>query len=305
MIEPDASTVGSALLSQAAVSARLPSRPMGSSPIRIWNNVLVQRHRHPPSVIDLPGPQDILIINHLTGPVMVENKPVGDRFERRWTGTGMITMTPAGQPVHRVIRGNPEVAILYLSPKLLRATAQEFDGRDQDKAAVVPCFATPDRVADRLTRLLLAEAESPGPATSLMAETLTRALVVQLLRFHSDAALRLPDPPPCLTAPRLRRVIELMRSCLDEELSLERLAAAGGLSPSHFSRAFNRAMGQPPHRYLFRLRIDKAQVLLDTTDLPVTDVALRCGFSQPSYFATAFRKATGYSPRAWRTLRRS
>ena len=305
MIEPDSSTGGSTLLSQAAVSARLPSRPIVASPVRVWNKVLVQRHRHPPSVIDLSGPQDILIVNHLTGPVMVENKPVGDRSERRWTGTGMITMTPAGQPVHRVLRGRPEVAIVFLSPELLRDTARDFDGRDPDKAAVVPCFATPDRVADQLTRLLLAEAESPGPATSLMAETLTRALTVQLLRFHSDLALRLPDPPPSLTAPRLRRVVELMRSCLNEELSLERLTAACGLSPSHFSRAFARATGQPPHRYLIRLRIEEAQVLLDTTDLPVTEVGLRCGFSQPSYFATAFRKATGYSPRAWRTLRRS
>ena len=293
------------LLTHAAFSARLPSRPLVASPAHTWNRVSVHLHRHPPSIIDAPGLQDILVVDHLTGPVLVENKPVGERSERRWTGPGMVTMTPAGEPLHREIRGVPEVALLLLAPELLRETAQEFDGRHPDEATIVPCFAEPDREADRLVRLLLAEAESPGPATSLVADTLARALAVQLLRFHSDAALRVAAPPVTIAAPHLRRVIELMQSSLDEELTLEQLAAAGGLSQSHFSRAFNRATGQPPHRYLVSLRIERARVLLEKTELTITEVGMRCGFGQPSHFATAFRKASGLSPRAWRELRRS
>ena len=95
-----------------------------------------------------------------------------------------------------------------------------------------------------------------------------------------------------------------MRSCLDQELPLSRLAAAGGLSLSQFVRAFRDATGTPPHRYLLGLRIDKARELLEQTDLPVIEVALNCGFGQPSHFATSFREATGFSPRAWRQARR-
>ena len=96
-----------------------------------------------------------------------------------------------------------------------------------------------------------------------------------------------------------------MRSRLDEDLSLDRLAETSGLSPSQFVRAFRGATGQPPHRYLVGLRVEHARALLEQTDLPVTVISLRCGFEQPSHFATSFRARTGFSPRAWRQQRRS
>ena len=78
---------------------------------------------------------------------------------------------------------------------------------------------------------------------------------------------------------------------------------ASGLSPSHFARAFRAAMGEPPHRYLVRLRIKMARELLEHTRLPVIEVGLRCGFEQTTHFATMFRKMTGLSPRAYRAAR--
>ena len=96
-----------------------------------------------------------------------------------------------------------------------------------------------------------------------------------------------------------------MRSSLDEDLPLSRLAETSGLSPSQFVRAFRGATGQPPHRYLVGLRVERARALLEQTDMPVTSIGVRCGFEQPSHFATSFRAMTGFSPRAWRQARRS
>ena len=296
---------GSGLLTPSRLAERLPSRPVLTSPDTGWRRVALQRYRHPPSTIDVPGLRDALLVDHLAGPVLVEEHHGDGRHERRWTGPGQVTLTPAGQPVRRILLGRPDVVLLHLAPELLQEVAEEMYGGYANQVRLVNGLAVPDDTADRLVRLLLAEATSPGPGTALMTDTLGRALAVHLLRVHSNLTPRSPSPAASLPAPRIRRVIEYMRSCLDEDLTLSRLAEIGGLSPSRFARAFRDATSQPPHRYLLGLRIEQARELLERTELPVIDVGLRCGFAQPSHFATTFRAATGLSPRAWRQARRS
>jgi AraC family transcriptional regulator len=158
-----------------------------------------------------------------------------------------------------------------------------------------------------LGRALQAEAETGAPGTSVMATSLSRAIALQVLRNHSSLAE--PEPEETeraqgLPGGRLRRVIDHMRSHLDETLSLEKLAELGGLSASQFARRFREATGQSPHRFLTDLRIDRARKLLEATDQSVIDVGLECGFERPSHFSTAFRMRVGMSPRAWRVERR-
>ena len=293
------------VLTPSDIAACLPSRPVLSNPVGGWDGTLLQRFRHPPGPIETPGQTHNLVVCHLTGPVLIENHRGGGLFEKRWTECGHISVTPAGKPTRRVARGRPDVVLVHLAPGLLDEVIQEVDVRRPAEVTIVPRFGTPDGIADRIIRLMLAEAEAPGPATTLMAGMLTRALAVQLMRAHSNVVSRPPEQPPSIVPARLRRVVELMHSCMDEELTLEQLAATTGLSLSHFARAFRNATGQSPHRYLVGLRIERAQELLETSELPVTEIGLRCGFGGSSHFATAFRKATEHSPRAWRELHRA
>ncbi len=189
-------------------------------------------------------------------------------------------------------------------PIFIHGVAQEVYGVDADRVDLVPCLGSPDETAEQLVRLLLVEAERPETGTVLMMQSLTRALGVHLLRFHSNLTPAPPGPPPSLPAPRLQRVLEQMRSSLHEDLPLSRLAETSGLSPSQFVRAFRGATGQPPHRYLIGLRVERARALLEQTDMSVTLIGVRCGFEQPSHFATSFRAMTGFTPRAWRQARR-
>ena len=293
------------LLTPGKIAEQLPSRPVLTSVANERLGMVLQHYRHPPSTIDVPGLRDALLVAHLAGPVLVEEAGPHGRIERRWTGPGQVTLTPAGQPIRRVLKGRPDVALLYLAPDLISGIAQEAYGLDAERVELVASLGRPDETAERLVRLMLAEAEQPGTGTALMMQSLTRALGVHLLRFHSNLAPQPPGSAPSLPALRLQRVIEQMRSSLDEDLSLERLAETSGLSPSQFVRAFRGATGQPPHRYLVGLRVEQARALLEQTDLPVTVIGLRCGFEQPSHFATSFRARTGFSPRAWRQERRS
>ena len=69
-----------------------------------------------------------------------------------------------------------------------------------------------------------------------------------------------------------RRALDLIRERLSEDISLEELAAEARLSPFHFARMFKQSVGVPPRVYLTRLRMEKACELLETTDLPVTEI---------------------------------
>lgn len=77
-------------------------------------------------------------------------------------------------------------------------------------------------------------------------------------------------------------------------------AAVANMSYSHYSRMFRTVMGKNFHDYLNSLRIREAERLLLSTDLPVVEIALACGFATSSYFIERFRRAKGYTPGQYR-----
>ena len=194
--------------------------------------------------------------------------------------------------------------LTHLRPERLHALAEDMFDLDPARVGLVPKLAETDDVVDRLTELLLAEAGSPMPGGRLMTETLSTALMVHVLRHHSNLAFPVVEAAPALSPARVRRVVDYMHAHMDEALSLAELAQIGGLSLSRFARTFRSATGQPPHRFLLDLRLEQARILLEQSELPIIEVGLRCGFGQPSHFAAMFRKATGLTPRAWRAERR-
>jgi len=78
------------------------------------------------------------------------------------------------------------------------------------------------------------------------------------------------------------------------------LAGTAGLSIHHFARAFRQSVGEPPHSYVLRRRIERAQEMLKQTDQPLAEIALAVGFSDHSHFARHFRRLVGVTPGAAR-----
>lgn len=97
-----------------------------------------------------------------------------------------------------------------------------------------------------------------------------------------------------------RRCLELMRTRLSEDISLDELAAEARLSPFHFARMFKQSVGVPPRIYLTHLRIERACELLEMTDLPVTEIALEVGYSSNQVLARVFLKHRHMSPTDYR-----
>ena len=96
---------------------------------------------------------------------------------------------------------------------------------------------------------------------------------------------------------------DMIDARLDGEVRLAELAAACGLSVNHFARAFRQSTSLPPHRWLLRRRIERAQHRLLTTRLPVAAIALDSGFHDQSHFTNSFTRQVGAPPSAWRRAR--
>ncbi|HEY0104632.1 MAG TPA: AraC family transcriptional regulator [Rhizomicrobium sp.] len=104
---------------------------------------------------------------------------------------------------------------------------------------------------------------------------------------------------------QVKRAKALFESHLRDGIAVGRLAEACGLSRSHFSHAFKASTGASPHGWLIARRVEKAGEMLRAQALPLTEVALACGFSDQSHLTRLFRRATGVTPRAWRRLHRA
>jgi AraC family transcriptional regulator len=305
MTDSALSPTGLTLGEPAEMAEFLHGRPVASSPPKGWDGVVLQRFRDLPAVIDLPPMRDAVLVCHLNGPFLAETGLDTPHYQSRWIGPGELGVNPAGTPVHRVLKGRPDIVLLYVHPDRLRAAAREAFAVDPSQVVLTPTLAVPDDTADCLIRLLLREAEAAGPSTSSMVDALTRALTVHILRAHSNLTPRPQGRPEVPSPGRMQRVIQHMRGHLDRPLPLAELASLSGLSPSRLTRAFRQATGQPPHRFLVRLRIEEACRLLEETDLSITEVSMQCGFDGSSHFASMFRRAVGTTPGTWRRERRN
>lgn len=96
------------------------------------------------------------------------------------------------------------------------------------------------------------------------------------------------------------RAKEMLQVCVGSGLSLERLASSCALSVRHFTRAFRNSTGTTPHRWLLLMRVERAKTLLAHSSKRLAEIALECGFSDPSHFSRSFLREVGCPPGLWR-----
>lgn len=100
--------------------------------------------------------------------------------------------------------------------------------------------------------------------------------------------------------PRVRRLLHFVEEHLGAPFSLDEWARATGVSPRTLDRLVRRELGVAPGAYVRRRRLARATQYLRESERSVTEVAFACGFTDSNYFARAFRREHGRSPRAWR-----
>lgn len=98
----------------------------------------------------------------------------------------------------------------------------------------------------------------------------------------------------------VQKAIQYMKSNYMHELTRDRLAEHVSLSPGYFSVLFRERTGISPIRYLNKIRIDHAKLLLRNSAQSIKQVAEESGFEDSFYFSRLFQKETGMSPRNYR-----
>lgn len=99
---------------------------------------------------------------------------------------------------------------------------------------------------------------------------------------------------------RIKPVLEYIEEHYEENLSLDTLAEIAGMNSRYFCRVFFSLTHSTPMNYVNFYRIEQAAYLLDSTDLPITSVAVECGFWESSYFTKVFKKYRGITPKNYR-----
>jgi AraC-like DNA-binding protein len=123
-----------------------------------------------------------------------------------------------------------------------------------------------------------------------------RLLSTQKDKHHSLTTRRTTALPKW----RLRRVVDYINSHIESCITLADLAGVAGLTRMHFAAQFRLATGMPPHEFVLRRRIQRAQELLRNSNRTLMDIALSVGFQTQAHFTTVFKRFAGDTPHRWR-----
>jgi AraC family transcriptional regulator len=145
-----------------------------------------------------------------------------------------------------------------------------------------------------------AEMVAGFPSGRLFLDSVEQAMAVTLVNGHAVRHRPVQIYRGGLGSARLRRIKELVRAKMEDDLSLEDMAQSVGLSTAHFARMFRKSTGETPHQFVLRQRLERAKSMLRTPDARVLDVAVACGFKTQQHFAQVFRDLWGVSPTDYR-----
>ena len=203
--------------------------------------------------------------------------PGGRRMRSRWPATRLTYLKLAIEP---------------------GATDDLLDRNTSDTAWQVRLGAEDPFISAGIGRLAAAlEAGSDDQLAVLTAETLATALHLHVVTRFSGlgAATYLPRQQE-----GLGRVLDLIHAALPQAVSLAEMVAASGLPRARFLASFARRTGCSPHQYILRERMVQARHLLETTRVPVGQVAVVVGCANAGHLTRFFQKAYGNTPLAWR-----
>src|ERR1700692_657103 len=106
-----------------------------------------------------------------------------------------------------------------------------------------------------------------------------------------------------LAAWQILRVRAYIDNNLHRTIHIRDLSAVARRSKAHFSRKFKLAVGDSPHAYVVRRRLERACHLMMTSAASLSEIALSVGFSDQAHLCRLFRRAFGQSPASWRRER--
>ena len=131
-------------------------------------------------------------------------------------------------------------------------------------------------------------------------EFVIREALTHILLFLSERCKSYDIQSVSVQEIRLKQMLEWINKNIEKNISLPELAKSANISARECQRIFKKYLQCRPVAYIQKQRILIAVQYLTMTDDPITDIALKCGFSSPSYFTSQFKNITGETPTEYR-----
>jgi AraC-like DNA-binding protein len=210
-----------------------------------------------------------------------------------------LRCAPAGvidQPIHTMLFKLPRITIA--------AVADELNVPRVDELKFRPGLGMFDNTVMHLGLSLMPALASPDRVSRLFTDHVTLALAAHVAQTYGGMPAAAMVVTGGLAPWQEKRAKEMLACDLSGATPLHEIAAACGLSIRHFSRAFHRSTGLPPHAWLIQARVELAKSMLRGHPASLSDIARACGFADQSHFARVFMRRVGASPGAWRKTMR-
>lgn len=291
----------SAKQSTTDLSVLYPESVLRSSDDSGWQNVRAIHFRHNSREAVIPASDEHCIVKNLGNSFFTSVFRGKRRFEGEVLSSESAIIPAGSSWVCQVEDSDPlDMLLLYLRPLFVRSAAGELN---HTEIGLTPQIGFKDKNICHVAMSLLHELNEANVVGRLYADSLAPGLAIQLVRRYS--ALRDVHVGHGGMAPhKLRRAIALIDHHLSDEeegrVALRAVARDVRMSYFHFSRAFKQSMGMTATSYIAERRIERAKKMLEETELPISEIALRSGFSSQSHFTTAFRRLAGATPKAFR-----
>jgi AraC family transcriptional regulator len=278
---------------RADLAAEISSHSSGSA----WKGISLQEVHGPP-IGEIPEGyllHHALVLSTNARP-LTEVRLASSRWQSVPPSSMMLEFLPAGLPFALRWRQPNDAITVDITPAFVASVL----GSEKLDESRLQAWSSTDDVLLPQTILALAEDVRAGmPSGPVYGECLGAALVAQLAR-KAPGAHEPPARSKGLAPKKLRTILDSIEADLEGDLSLRRLAGLAGLSLDGFIRLFKQSAGVPPHQYILRKRVERAQALLGNPGLSLAEVALRAGFADQSHFSRMFHRLTGLAPRQYR-----
>jgi AraC-like DNA-binding protein len=204
-------------------------------------------------------------------------------------------------------------ASLYFRPEMIRATENAREGAEYLTPFLMEKDSFPQVIVGQtelthevfaLIKRIHAELHESSARARLAVKTYLKMILLLLVNHYAgrgDTTDTFNNRQRAIE--QLSPLFDYLESHYHQPISIESAAAVLGLSKSRFMRLFKQVTGQPFVVYLNHFRIAKAQTLLETTDLSISEISLEVGFGAQSYFGSIFRNLSHMTPLQYRRQR--